>query len=430
MSRLTFFRQSGWMLIATVVGGGFMWAVHVVAPARLDQGAYGLFNTLLPLLGFIGIPAVGVQAILAQQTAAATSDLHLRQLRGAIRFMLGGTFIIWVAAMIAAFFLRDYLMGALKIKEPAALWITLLTGLLILWTPVFGGVLQGRQNFLWLGWTAILGGAGRFIGIVILVYLLAFGITGAMTAVLVGILAALVISAWQTQAVWRGPTEPFIGRAWLARVVPLSLGIGATTFIMNADMIFVRRFFGETETDFYSAAGILGRALAYFTAPMTQVMFPKVVHSATRAERTDVVAQAVGATALLGGLGALLCTIAPSLPLRIVYPETYLVITPLVPWFAWCILPLTLSNVLINNLLARTRFAVVPWLVLVALSYGGVLFVVCKRIASADELAAFKTVVRILGLFGLLALIVSAWFTWRTTEHGRPPRASTAAGAT
>ncbi|HMJ65860.1 MAG TPA: hypothetical protein VK615_10960, partial [Candidatus Binatia bacterium] len=262
---------------------------------------------------------------------------------------------------------------------------------------------------------------------VVIVAILGFGITGAMTAVFLGLLLSFTIPAWQTRSVWQGPTEPFLWKPWLGRVVPLSLGIGATTFIMNADMILVRSLFNENQTGYYSAAGILGRALAYFTVPMTQVMFPKVVQSAARAERTSVVAQAVGATALLGGVGALFCTIVPALPLRIIYPEPYLVITPLVPWFAWCVLPLTLANVLINNLLARSRFKVVPWLVTLALAYGTVLFLISKKIDVTNQLAAFKTIVRVLGCFGLFVLVVSAWFTWKTTDHARPPGGPTAA---
>src|SRR5687767_10863541 len=119
MSRFAFFRQSGWMLIATVGGGAFMWAVHMIAPRPLGEGDYGLFNTLLPVLGFIGIPAVGLQAILAQQTASAITETHQRQLRGAVRVLLTATFAIWLVAMIAAFFLRDYLLRELKIQQSA-----------------------------------------------------------------------------------------------------------------------------------------------------------------------------------------------------------------------------------------------------------------------------------------------------------------------
>jgi O-antigen/teichoic acid export membrane protein len=419
MSRFAFFRQSGWMLIATVAGGMFMWAVHFIAPAPLGEGAYGLFNTLVSSLTIAGIPALGIQAILAQQAAAIVSENHARQLRATVRLLLGGTFVLWLVAAIGIFFAQHTIAQQLKIKDLSTIWITVAAGLLMLWLPVFSGALQGRQNFLWFGAVGIAGGFGRFAGIFVLVYVLGYGITGAMVAVLLGVCLSLALSAWQTREVWLGPTEPIIWREWLARVIPLSIGIGATTFIMNADVILVRSLFEPEKTGYYSAAGILGRALAYFTGPMAQVMFPKVVQSAARAERTNVVAQAVGATALLGAVGAILCTVVPWLPLRVVYPPKYLMIEPLVPWFAWCVLPLTLSNVLINNLLARGRYAVVPWLVVVGLGYAAALVFISGRIDIKAELAAFKTIVGVLGSFGLTVLAVCCWFTWRTTEHGQ-----------
>jgi hypothetical protein len=109
------------------------------------------------------------------------------------------------------------------------------------------------------------------------------------------------------------------------------------------------------------------------------------------------------------------------LPLQLVYEKSYLVIKPLVPWFAWCMLPLTLSNVLISNLLAREKFAVVPLLVSVAIAYGLTLLAISPllglthHLSQAEQLAAFKTVVQILGGFSLLLLAVSAYFTWRKT---------------
>ena len=133
-------------------------------------------------------------------------------------------------------------------------------------------------------------------------------------------------------------------------------------------------------------------------------MFPKLVRSAATAQKTDVLKQVLGITLLLGGLAALGCTIMPSLPLRLIYKKEIVdIATPLVPWFGWCMLPLTLSNVLINSLMARGRFAAVPWLVLVAIGYGVSLYF---------HHDSFKTVIGTLGIFGLLMVGVCVLFAW------------------
>jgi len=442
MSRLTFFRQSGWMAFASFVGGVFMTAVHIVAAKDfsavqlgslsdllsrwrpLEKGEYGLFYTLLLTLGYIGIPAVGLQTIIAQQTAMTVTETQRRELRGVVHFLLKATFLFWVVGVLITLIFRNEVLAELKINDPSALSITLLAGLVMLWSPVFAGVLQGQQDFVGLGlWVLILNGLGRFLAMFIIVRLLGAGITGAMVAVFLGFFVTLLISAWRTRSIWIGPAQSFLWPPWLRRVVPLILGVGATTGIMTLDMIVVRSIFGADQTGFYSAAGVLGRALAYFTTPMVAVMFPKIVQSAARAERTDVLAQALGATALLGGAGALFCTLFPSVPLRIMYDESFLIIKPLVPWFAWCVLPLTLANVLINNLLARSRLGIVPWLVVLALGYAVALILIAGKVNTGDNLAAFKAIVRVLGSFGLAALIMAAWFTWRTTDHSKMPPA-------
>jgi O-antigen/teichoic acid export membrane protein len=449
MSRLAFFRQSSWMLFATVVAGGFGFLVHIVmkkpveelplgaftqwlsnfVKAPLNDAAYGLFTALLPFIYFLGMPSGGLQVIFSQQAASITTDQQLRELRHSVRVVLRITFAIWFfSAAIVLLFKRQFL-GGLKIDEPPALWFTLITGLLVLWTPILGGVLQGQQNFLWFGWSSILSGVGRCAVTFILVRLLGGGITAAMAAVFAGSFAAFAICAWQTRQIWLGPRAPFHWREWLGRVVPLTLGLAVTTFIMNADAIFVRWRFPETATGLYGAAGIIGRALVFFTVPLTTVMFPKIVQSAARAERTDVMALALGATALLGVAAAGLCTLVPGLPLKIGWGESTVKVKELVPWFAWCMLPLTWSNVLINNLLARERFKVVPWLVLVALGYGAVLLAISGKLSTNAPLPmdGFKVVVRTLGVFSSLLFAVSLWFTWKTTDHARSPSAPTAA---
>ena len=439
MSRLTFFRQSGWMMIATFVGGVFMWAVHPLLVKRvnqidlgsittflsrfihapLDEATYGLFNALLSMIVIMSIPSTGLQTIFAQQAAAAIDDKHQRQLRGTVRTVLAGTMLIWVLALIIVFVFQDRILGKLHFTDVSALWATMLVGLPMLWTPILGGLLQGRQNFLWFGLMSIAAGFGRCIAVIIIVRILQLGVAGAMWAVLAGSLGAMFLCLWQSYPDWHGPREGVEWRSWLRRVVPLTLGLGATTLMLSADVLVVRGIFPERQTGFYSAAAIIGRALVLFTVPLAAVMFPKVVQSAARSEQTDVVAHAVGATAVAGIAAALFCTILPGLPLQLVYGPEYLVIKPLVPWFAWCMLPLTLANVLISNLLAREKFAVVPLLVALALAYGAVLLSVSPMLAltrdgsQAEQLAAFKTVVQIIGTFSVLLLTVSIYFTWQ-----------------
>jgi O-antigen/teichoic acid export membrane protein len=390
------------MVATSTAAGVFMYAVHLFA-RKMPEAEYGVLGTLLQIVNLMAIPSIGLQGVFAQQTAAAMTEAHGLQLRATVRAVLAGTCLLWFTMAGVILAAHDRILGTLKIADPTALWVTAVIGLAQLWLPVMLGLLQGRQNFLWLGWAALLNGMGRFAAVAVVVGLVSATAAGVMAGVFAGMASAFACAAWHGRSAWLGPAARFEAGAWLRRVLPLTLGLGASQFMLSADMIVVQALFEKETTGLYVAAGMIGRALVFFTVPMTAVMFPKIVASAARAERTPLLGQALGATALLGGLGALFLTLFPRLPLLIVQGERYAPIAWLIPWFAWCMLPLTLANVLINNLLAREQFRVVPWLLIVAVGYATALSVFNDT---------FLVVVGTLGVFSLLLFLVSACFTW------------------
>lgn len=408
---IAFFRQSGWMVIATGLGGLCMWLVHSPAQATMSKSEYGVFLALLQVLNLMLIPSLALQSVFAQQAAGAINAELQAQLASTSRRVLAGVFVLWLGMAGLGLLFQGQVISTLKIANPAVWWITIFVGLAMLSVPIVQGLLQGRQDFFWLGGLQILNGCGRFFGVLLLVWGLGLQSLGAMIAALTGFWVAGVVAAWQTRSLWLGHGVPIQWRDWFARVIPLTLGLGAGQFMMAADQILVQSIFDKDVTPLYGAPGMIGRALIFFTAAVLSVMFPKIVESAARAEKTNVLVLALGATAALGGLAALACTVLPELPLRIIYGKEYWVAAPLVPWFAWCMLPLTLSNVLIGNLLARQRWEAVPYLVLVAAGYAAALMGRSLIFQEAEQFAAFRMVVRTLGLFSLLLLFVSLWFT-------------------
>ncbi|NDA68416.1 MAG: hypothetical protein EBY09_17575, partial [Verrucomicrobia bacterium] len=65
-----FFKQAGWLVAANLGCGVFMFAVHPLV-SKLDPAEYGVFATLLKVFLLLGVPAAGLQAVFALQTATA-----------------------------------------------------------------------------------------------------------------------------------------------------------------------------------------------------------------------------------------------------------------------------------------------------------------------------------------------------------------------
>src|SRR6185312_9296147 len=151
-SHTTFFRQSGWLVVATVSNGEFMTACQIVANRWMDPVEYGIWFALLRIFLLMSIPSVGLQIVFAQQTAAAVTDSQYRRLAGTVSATFRATFYIWLIMVGIALFTQRHWIATLKITNPAAFWVTVMIGLASLWSPIMKGVLQGLQNFLGLGW--------------------------------------------------------------------------------------------------------------------------------------------------------------------------------------------------------------------------------------------------------------------------------------
>ena len=63
-SRATFFRQSGWMMLATIIGGMLMWSVHLLSRA-IPASEYGTLITLFAVVNLI--PTMPLQMVFTQQ---------------------------------------------------------------------------------------------------------------------------------------------------------------------------------------------------------------------------------------------------------------------------------------------------------------------------------------------------------------------------
>jgi O-antigen/teichoic acid export membrane protein len=200
----------------------------------------------------------------------------------------------------------------------------------------------------------------------------------------------------------------------LAQIIPLMLGFGAVQFFLTADTIFVKRYFPGDITGFYVSAGTLSRALLWLVLPLATVMFPKIVHSAAKSEENNLLGLVLLGTAILAAGGAAGLWLLGPWIVKLIYQDSYMqVALSVLPWYAWAMVPLALANVLINNLLARANFRIVPALAVLAAAYGVALAVVGRHAGNlANPQVGLRMMLQTLGAFNLLLLAVCAGFTW------------------
>ena len=408
----TFFRQSGWLMMATVIQGFMSFGVHPLAK-KISPAEYSIFVTMLMMTSLI--PTMPLQMVFAQQTAGTLATNRGRQLALMIRWGWLLTFILWGIVVLFVLAFQNRIMACWELTSPMTLWVTLAALLMNLWMPLFSGVLQGRQDFFWLGWASIIGGTGRVALAVLIVLALHGGATGMMFGAFAGLGAWAGIAIWRSRDLWLAKPERFDGRSLLKQVVPLMLGFGACQFLFTTDTMYVKAFFPGDEMASYGAAGTLSRALLWLVLPLAAVMFPKIVHASAKSEKSNLLGIVLLGTAILAICGAVgLCIVGP-LVVKLAFKPEYVAETmKLLPWYAGAMIPLALANVLVNDLMARAKFKAVLPMVLVAVAYGFTLPFMLRTFPGHMEVA-LKT----LGVFNLLLLGVCALFTWGIKSETR-----------
>ncbi len=399
-NRSSFFRQSGWLMIATVAGGVFMWAVHLLN-RFIPEEAYAEFGVFLAVT--ICVPNTPIQMIFTQQTAKAVALNREHQLSGMIRMGWLGIFLFWAVCAGVVLLFQKTILSHWNISNPAALYLTLPVVLFMALQPMFWGVLQGRQNFLWLGWSMMVQGIARFGIAAVAVCVLMMGAAGMVTGMLGGLAVSLFVAIWATRSLWLATPVAFDWRAIIKQTLPLLFGFGAYQFLLTADTLFVKAYFPNAVAAAYIGAGTLARASTWLVGPLAAVMFPKIVHAKAKAENTNLMNVVLLGTVILAAGGAVGLTVLGPWFVKFMFPKMAPTLAAMLPWYAWAVVPLALANVLINNLMARSLFKVVPVLIVLAPVYA---FALTRFHTTSIE------VIQTLGIFNTLLFLICAWFTW------------------
>jgi O-antigen/teichoic acid export membrane protein len=400
-----FFRQSGWLMIATIIAGILSYAVHFLSK-NISESEYGVFVTMLMVTACI--PVMPLQMVFAQQTAGALATNRAGQLSGMIRLGWLWTLVFWTLASLVVLFFQNQIAARWHLNGLEVLWVTLAVVLMNLWMPLFSGVLQGRQDFFWLGWGTIISGFGRIAVAALFVIAFHGGATGMIAGAFAGIGAWAAIAIWRSRDLWRVKPEPFDGRGLFKQVAPLMVGFAACQFLFTTDTMFAKSYFSGDEMAAYGAAGTLSRGLLWLVLPLAAVMFPKIVHANAKSEKSNLLGIVLFGTAILTICGAAgLCVVGPFVVKLVYTPEYVAATTKLLPWYAFAMVPLALANVLVNDLMARAKFKIVPLMVLLAVAYGFTLPFMLNKFHTME--VALQT----LGAFNLLLLALCSWFALR-----------------
>lgn len=351
--RYSFTWDSALLLGAGGLAGFVFLVFHAVMKRMMVESDYTSMVALLGLLNFMALPTSAINFTMSRFVAehvennavAAWVTIFRRALRKMTGYSLAGL-AVW---MLLSGWLADF-FAAPSVLSIAVLGVIAVVGLHM---PIITGVLQGARMFGQLALISLASPLARLLFCGLAVWLGA-NVAGVMGAIALSSAAMVLVAAIpfrrivaRTEPLSEYDTQPIYRYLW-----PVFLSQGALLLLMNADLIFFKRFlYGEyaAQADAYAQAATLSRAVVFIAQPLAVAMFPRAVNSKRPMIFWGPMIFAVLASVVL----AALISLFPALPFRLMYGTDDPVCFAIARRYVWAALPLSLAAIALKYLWAR-----------------------------------------------------------------------------
>jgi len=364
------------MLSALFVANIFAFLYQIFVARSLSPLAFGVFNVLLSILVILTMPLAAVQTFAAKVTA------HLRGLDQSMQcrhFFYRMIRRIGLAAVIlTAIAIIFAPQIATFLKLPSANIVTLLVVILFFYflLPVNLGILQGMEEFRYLGFVHIFHNVARFVAGSFLLYFYLKSDYAALSAYGLAVFSAFCISFLILQKIFARFEEREIPSlcsedthyaGFWRYFLPTTLGLFSFMTLTNIDMVLVKHFFSPYDAGIYAFCHLIGRIILFATASVCIVMFPMVkrLHAQNR-EAMAVFKKSLLVGAGLSFTGAAIIMFFPQLFVKLITGKLYQESLVLVRLFSVVMATYSLSNIFLYYAIAIEDFRPVCGFVLAA----------------------------------------------------------------
>jgi O-antigen/teichoic acid export membrane protein len=352
-----FEKEATFMFVATTLSNisGYLFYVYMLR--HLTAVDFGILYAMLALLAIVFVPALAIQTVIAKYT----SHFKVHNQYGKIRFLfLHSLKRISLYGGIGFLIFLVFSDHIARFEQLPSRLPVVIVGFILLFSvisPTLRGIIQGLQRFGYLGWSMILDMFLRLIFGIMLV-MVGYGVNGALSASIIGIFFALLVSFWPLRSLSAPKTPEKIDFREIYRYSAPVIGALACFFVLtNIDVILVKHFFSPLEAGNYSAVALVGKIIIFLPMAIAIVMFPKT--SELYAQKKDafpILKRSLLYVGLLAGGATLICLRFPSFPLWLLAGNRFQASIPLVGRFALAMTFFGLVDVLFFYQLSVHRF--------------------------------------------------------------------------
>lgn len=371
--------------------------VFMVNLLKVDYSRLGSF---IAMLAIVATPLSALTAWASHRTSHFVVEGDAAGLRRFTMSSLRTFALVGLAAGVIVLLAGLSLNGSVAPENPAVTEVFAACVVFVFLSPIFNGLLQGRQRYGWMAAYWFVFGAGKlaFGGV-----FLALGL--AVSGGLLGILGAYVTgAAFAVFALTRitrpiaAPSAPAAPSMEMRYLGLSAVALTAMSLMFFSDEVMVRMFMAKTQADVFSSAKIIGSIFIYAPIPLIASMFPKVTERHLRGESTmPLLWKCFGITAgaLLAGIAGWWLVAATPAAQLLMGESNYGGAGALSRSYALAIIPYAAVNVLVQFSVARGR-----WRFLAVLAPAAIIHVAIVYFARAD----YWNIITAVGVFGTIVV--------------------------
>jgi O-antigen/teichoic acid export membrane protein len=344
--------------------GGFVY--HAIAGRVLGPAVYGQVAFLIAIYAVGTAPALILIVVLARYTAtlAARGDAGVRSL------LTRTVRLITIPSLIAVLLTTLMARSVASFEHLGSTIPVLVLGFAIalVWlVAIPRGILQGLQRFTSLSLNLSLELVIRTV-VVYAMLIAGYAVSGAMTAVFMGLVFAFVLGLYTLRDHLRGTPTRVLLRVMAGYSVTAAAGIIGVQILYNQDVILAVHYLSSHDGGIYAGLNKIGTILYFLTLSVSQVLFPRVVEAVAKEEHPGRILLSSAGILTALGVGALLVfAVAPGLVVGVLFGPTFRDATPYVLAVGAIGLALSLDNLLVQFFMAVHDRVFVPIL------FGGVI---------------------------------------------------------
>jgi glycosyltransferase involved in cell wall biosynthesis/O-antigen/teichoic acid export membrane protein len=394
---------------ALTLAGHAIGAIFAFTLARLLGATdYGSLAALLSAFIILAIPGSALQVATAREATMGRLGAGALSLHEWTRMLVASCVTLAGVGVV----IRQPLAEVIGVSQDWAAAALLPTIGLWLLVSIQRGALQGLGAYRALGWSIVLEGAWR-LAIAVALVLLSAGVTGAFVATPLSLIA---ISAAQGMVLRRRAAPAQAGRPRrrrrdvLGKTKVIVVGLTLLAVLQNLDVILVRHELGGSEAGAYAAAALAAKTLVWVAIGMGLYLLPEAARLSAAGvsprpalRRALVIVGTVCAPVL-----AVFCLL-PDRVLTLAFGSELSGAADQLPALALAMALLAVACLTIQYMLVLGRVLFVPLL-------GAIALIEPLILSTANDLAAFATLVLVLQAIAAVALLA---LSVRATRPGR-----------